>query len=715
MLGWLSGVAQRGAAQAPPDNNGSSYIEEPPETPAPVFAVRAFKTALFGTPHPNQNDGIVIEEKTSPEKPSKPKHSPRAKFTTPKIGNNLHAARALKTTPLMSPAKSILVTPGTAATRRKTVSFGNLDIGGGVKPEQSKDVLHPTNTESEAASDAVDVKGVMEEQPGQQGMTKEAFEARLDASKHRLSGQQHASDEVKPASASSDTVKTKEQTPAQSDPIDITTELTVDLTKPRSQSGQHWKAEYERYQKNSDRELKRVIQHEQNVKSYAEKKDAEATELQAKLKRELARCAAMETKVSKLATQLATSKGHSPEGSAEQEALMNDLSRQTALAIKYKRKADRYKNAIQKQKLSSVGRVYDGDLNDTQDLTVDLPSISNDLLAPEIPRVESELIALREELRAMRSKLTLAEERAVELEAINAKLKRNFLRVKSEMENYDGRRLRREARFQEREDRLTAEKSACEAKLEQLAKEHEALLRNIGKQVEGGDVQQPLFPANSKRQSISDRRTSKMPGEARVEDGASRNSTGRQIQRPSNIPPIDIWTMNSPNDTGNTTPSAAEPAINLSSIAISEATHEALREIDINDNSMAEYAAEIPLPLDTPRPTMEHLAKMDSSLHPDFPSSEPSSTAKRMNDRRCTIASPRPSMVNMMSSAVKERDTPRAATGRRRETSLVSTAAGSRRSTLNGGRSRLGELPPDRAAAAKARLAQRRSLKENRQ
>ncbi|KAL8730588.1 MAG: hypothetical protein Q9181_004601 [Wetmoreana brouardii] len=711
MLGWLSGAAQRGAAQAPPDNNGSSYIEEPPETPAPVFAVRAFKTALFGTPHPNHNDEVVIDDKTSPEKPSKPKHSSRAKFTTPKVGNKLHASRALKATPLMSPAKGILVTPGTATTRRKTVSFGNLAIGG-VKAE---DIPHPTDTDCEAAFDAVDAKGVRKDQPGQPGMTKETFEAQLDASKHRLSGQQQTNNTARIAIPPSDDVKTEKQTAAQPDPADITTELTVDLTKPRSQSGQHWKAEYERYQKNSDRELKRVIQHEQNVKSYAEKKDAEATELQEKLKRELARCAAMETKVSKLATQLATSKGHNPEGSAEQEALMNDLSRQTALAIKYKRKADRYKTAIQKQKLTSVGRVYDEDLNDTQDLTVDAVSRADDLPLPEIPSTGSELIALREELRAMRSKLTLAEERAVELEAINAKLKRNFLRVKSEMENYDGRRLRREARFQEREDRLIAEKSACEAKLEQLAKEHGALLRNIGKQAEGGDVQEPSFPANSKRQSISNKRTSKTPGEASVEDGASSNPTGRQTQRLSNIPPIDIWTMNSPNDTGNTTPSAAEPAIHLSSIAISEATHEALREIDTNNNSIPEYASETPLPPDTPRPTMEHLAKMDSSLHPDFPSSEPSSAAKRMNDRKSTIASPRPSMVNMMSSAVKERDTPRAATGWRRETSLVSTAAGSRRSTLNGGRSRLGELPPDRAAAAKARLAQRRSLKENRQ
>jgi hypothetical protein len=37
----------------------TSKVLEPPETPAPVFAMRAFKSALFGTP------GIEEEDKES--------------------------------------------------------------------------------------------------------------------------------------------------------------------------------------------------------------------------------------------------------------------------------------------------------------------------------------------------------------------------------------------------------------------------------------------------------------------------------------------------------------------------------------------------------------------------------------------------------------------------------------------------------------------------
>ncbi|KAL8777004.1 MAG: hypothetical protein Q9203_002866 [Teloschistes exilis] len=692
MLGWLSGAGQRGAVQS--SQEGTSYIEETPETPAPVFAVRAFKTALFGTPHPNPHNETVIEPNSSPEPPSK-KHSPKAKFSTPRIASKFHPSRAVKATPLISPAKGILLTPGTANNRRKTVSFGNLHIDDGGNPKKSRPMFETTTAGIEDIKEGSVEEISKKDQPGQSNLTKASFETQLNASKHRLGAQEEPKKEVAKKNEMSNT-------PAQPDAPDTTIDFTVDLTKPRSQSGQHWKAEYERYQKNSDRELKNVIQHEQNVRSYAEKKDAEATELQEKLKRELAKCALMESKVTKLATQLAGSNGNGSEGSSQQESLMNDLSRQTALAIKYKRKVDRYRTAIQQQKLSSVGHVYGEDLNDTT-----IPDLGRARKALDRSAQEgSELIALRTELDSMRSKLESAEERAAELEAVNAKLKKNFLRVKSEMQNYDGRRLRREARLREREDRLVAEKTACETNLEQLRKKHEDVLRNLRRRTVVSDAQDPLVPIDSSGQRPHSSRTSTV--------GQAAQAVGKT----SNLPPIDIWTMNFPNDTGNTTPSAAEPAINLSSIAISEATHQALREID--NNTMPDYASDPPLPPDTPRPTMKHLANMDSALQPDFPSSTEtslSSASKRMNNRRRTIASPRPSIVRMASSAVKVQDTPQARSERRREPNLASAAAAeSRKSTLNGVRSRaVEELPPERLAAAKARLAQRRSLKENRQ
>ncbi|KAL8714287.1 MAG: hypothetical protein Q9225_006602 [Loekoesia sp. 1 TL-2023] len=731
MLGWLSGAAQRGNTQTLKHENGSSsYIEEPPETPAPVFAVRAFKTALFGTPHSNQHEETTIEDKkASLEKPNKPKHSPRAKFSTPRIGSKSYASRAHRATPLLSPAKGILLTPGTAATRRKTVSFGSLESSNGGKIEEPDQIAQTAIPSSAKVSDTVSPEEPKLDPQSQLTFTKELFEAQLDASKQRLNGHPKSTEISAREGSSSDNAQPGKALPAQSTAVDAGIDVTIDLTKPRSQSGQHWKAEYERYQRNSDRELKKIIQYGQNVKSYAEKKDVEATDLQEKLKHELAKCAAMEAKVSKLATQLANGRRHGSDGFAEQEKLMNDLSRQTALAIRYKQKADRYRVAIKQQQSSTVGDMHENHGNGTDDLSVDITSATDGVPGPANHDEISELKVLRTELDALRSKLNVAEERATKLEAVNAKLTKNFLRVKDEMENYDARRVRKETRLKQREENLVAEKKVCEEKFKQLTKEHEDLLRSIkDRQVVDGD-QEPLIPTYPRQQSLSQSRTSPL---SQIKGALDQGNAvcGAQVQKPFHLDPgtqisqarnkpalrgpaIDIWTMDTPNDTAEMTPPAAEPAINLSHVALSEATHNALREID--NNSVSDFPSEPPLPPDTPRPTLEHLARMDSALQPEFPSSEPypSSAVKRMNDRRNTIASPRPSMVSIVSSAVKEKDTPNAS-GLRRNMSLASTA-GSRRSTLGGGRSKLGELPPDRAAAARARLAQRKSMKEKRE
>ncbi|KAI4287855.1 MAG: hypothetical protein L6R35_002884 [Caloplaca aegaea] len=724
MLGWLSGAGQRGIIQPKGADGSSPYMEEPPETPAPVFAVRAFKTALFGTPHPNQRDETLVEEKADPEKASKATHSPRAKATTPHIGQKAHLARIQKSTPLMSPGKSILLTPGTAAGRRKTVSFGNLKPSNETTLENPQQISQTGFFDLEKVSDAVPPAEANVVSTGQLTLTKELFEAQLDASKQRLN-EQH-----KPRS-SSYKIQQDPVIPAQSAPMDPTIDFTIDLTKPRSQSGRHWKAEYERYQKNSDRELKRIIQHGQNVKSYAEKKDVEATNLHENLKRELAKCAAMELKVSKLATKLASRQGHGPEESRDQEKLVNDLSRQTALAIRYKQKADRYRVAIQQQSLSVASLPFDENHNETEDLHADVLCVGEGVSSADHNGKISELDSLRAELHAMQSKLDIAEEKATKLEAVNSKLTKNFLRVKDEMQNYDARRVRKETRLKHREEKLIAEKKECEENYGRLMDQHNELLQSLKAGPMVRNAQQPLLPANLRRRSLD--RNGVMPlVEHRIRYTQSHALDHLQGTKPSSLgtgaqlshsrtqpvpkgPAIDIWTMENANDTADLTPPVAEPAINLSHVALSEATNNALREID--QNSVSDFPLDPSLPPDTPRPTLNHLAKMDSALQPDFPSSEacPSSAVKRMNDRRITIASPRPSMVTMASSAfsaVKEENTPRAS-GLQRHASLASTAEG-RRSTLNGGRSRVLELPPDRAAAARSRIAQRKSMKENR-
>ncbi|KAL8970499.1 MAG: hypothetical protein Q9183_001493 [Haloplaca sp. 2 TL-2023] len=713
---YVSG-AQRGALQAPHNGNDTSYTEEPPETPAPVFALRAFKTTLFGTPHPSSPDEAGDGEKPSPTRAGKSKQSPLARLATPKAGAKTHTSRALKATPLTSPTKGILVTPGTAATRRKTVSFGNLEIGGAVRtgqpehgpPEIKDDSDARVNTRATAEGGEAQAQA----QARQPDLTSEEFEAKLDASKSRLSDKRGSNKTAISHKPSKDMMGS-EKPPPPSALTDVTPDVTMDLSKPRSQSGQHWKAEYERYQKNSDREFKRVIQHEQNVKSYAEKKDAETRDLQDKLKRELDKCAAMEFKVSKLATQLVSGRSGDAGGSVAQETLIHDLSKQTALALKYRRKADRYRKATQHQKLSSVGQIYDEERDNTNDLEGDEVSNTYDLPATEASETASEIATLQNDLRAMRIKLNTTEERAAELEASNAKLKRDFLRLKSEMKNDDGRHLRREASWREREKKLMADNKACEAKLRQLKETGRDSIRSDNKRPLANEVQKPLVRSPSHGRDVETEDVTESKDPQRWSNRNTRNKH-QSDAKPSTRASIDIWTTNS-NESGETTPSAADPAVNISSIAMSEANHDpdALREID--RNSIQDYPSQTPPSPDSPQPILDCLAQVNSSLQPDLPSTtEPwlTSASKRMNDRRQTIASPRPSVVTMASSAVRDSGTPKADPGWHGEPSLVSTAAKGR-STLTGARSRSGDLPPDRMAAAKARLAQRKTLKENR-
>lgn len=717
MLGWLSGNTQRASSHNPKEDSGNlSFIEEPPETPAPVFAVRAFKTALFGTPHPNQTDASVVEEKSGKENLGKPRSSPPAKISTPKIGSKVHVSRVQKATPLISPAKGILLTPGTAANRRKTVSFGNLDNGNGAEPEQLDHVAQLPIQRLEKVSDTVSPEQAEANAVSQSTFTKKQFEAQLDASKQRLSAHQAASEAAVEKDTRADDGLHKTSCQAQSPAADTTIDFTVDLTKPRSQSGQHWKAEYERYQRNSARELKKIIQHGQNVKSYAEKKDTEATNLQEKLKHELAKCASMEARVSKLATQLANGRKNGSDGSVEQGKLMDELSQQTALAIRYKQRADKYRLAIKQQSSSSVNNVLEDDRSALEDPSEDVHFTANNVSESVDRHTTSEVRALRAELASLRSKLDIAEEKTAKLEAANAKLTRNFVRVKDEMHNYDARRVRKETRLKQREDILMAEKKASEAKFKQLKKEHDDLLQRTKHSPVDSRDEKLLLPENPRRRSLGRSRTSptlRIKGEIERDNDLEPQILPEPSKPASEGPAIDIWTMDTRNDTSDVTPPAAEPAINLSHIALSEATHNALREID--GNSVSDMPSEPPLPPDTPRPTLDHLARMDSALQPDFPSSElyQSSATKRMNDRRNSMASPRPSIVTMATNVAKDEGTP-CAPGLRRNMSMVSTV-GSRRSTLNGGRSRLGELPPDRAAAAKVRLAQRKSMKGNRQ
>lgn len=61
------------------------------------------------------------------------------------------------------------------------------------------------------------------------------------------------------------------------------TDLTIDVSEPRSESGRYWKEQYVSYAEKSEKEMKRLVAKHQMAKSYAKRKDEEAMELRTKL------------------------------------------------------------------------------------------------------------------------------------------------------------------------------------------------------------------------------------------------------------------------------------------------------------------------------------------------------------------------------------------------------------------------------------------------
>ncbi|KAF2142947.1 uncharacterized protein K452DRAFT_357997 [Aplosporella prunicola CBS 121167] len=225
----------------------ATYIE-PPETPAPVFAVRAFKHAIFGTPH--QTEPVTVKPVRQSDKPSTARRSLDKQ--------DAHDQDALR---------GIMSTPGTAK-GRKTVSFGAHVVDNeGRKSTFAKSGL-PTNYPGKFPSPWTPknpTDALPETRPGSSSkLTEKLYQVRestkAEESKKELSRPK----------------------PRAKDDGDI----TIDVMEPRSESGRYWKEQFQSYTERSEKEVKKLITKQQLAKNYAKKKDAEATELAEKLETE---------------------------------------------------------------------------------------------------------------------------------------------------------------------------------------------------------------------------------------------------------------------------------------------------------------------------------------------------------------------------------------------------------------------------------------------
>ena len=659
--------------------DGATFLDDAPETPAPLFAVRAFKTAIFGTPQPVEYKSKRVELKQPMEQQAggidekaNPDFNPidsqeRGISTDIPAQEDLVASEILRRDKFdnhASPTKGILLTPGTATTRRKTVSFS-------ARKEYRDRAESPEKLVGLERTSIISGSGLGYEPPRKQSaLTKTLIELSTKRSSPPAAATQP------PASAPQDlptkpSVKDKATDSRASEPI---VDLTIDLNQPRSRSGQHWKAEYDEYHRNSTREMKKMIQYGQNVRSYAAKKDYEATTLNEKLQKELAKVARMEAKVSKLAKQLKMANAQGPQGESEQARLIGELAQQTAMVVRYQKKAEHYRTAIRRRASNTV--------RDDRSLVVD-ESLLNKGEELDNP---FEKASMQAESQGLRELATLAEKRAAKLEDENKRLKRNLSRVKEEMTNYDSRRQAKEERLKKREERHKAAREQCEAELAKLKVEHHRLLQAF--QVHGKGLQQHVPSVRNflisetgiRAAHVQDRKENKAPSPATRQNQALQSSLSPRKRR-SQKSAVDIWTAERPNNNPEPQPLPNIEGKTPASAPGEPDTQCVLHEIDQNHTT--------------------------SDPHPPPPTETRKAQTQPENIRPATKQpSPKRDIADDLMKLPSFRQQLQRSTTGRSASLLGNCVGGSRTNTM--GSVRTSSLSAERAAAAKARLAERK-------
>lgn len=215
------------------------------------------------------------------------------------------------------------------------------------------------------------------------------------------------------------------------DELDRDPEVTVDLNDPRSQSGRYWKSEFQKYHGEARVEMEKLVKYKQLAKSYAKAKDAEALDLNERLREEQAKVDDMERRVAEMTAQMAGKEGQ-PGGSRDDQKLLRDLKQQTALAVQYRK---------QVEELESLLKDSGYTVNGSQPRDTSLRSTQS-----------RELERLRQDLRRVKSDLTTTEQRERQMQSDKNKLVAELTKSTWKVEELE-RKLKRSEQECERKDR----------------------------------------------------------------------------------------------------------------------------------------------------------------------------------------------------------------------------------------------------------------------
>ncbi|KAI9149412.1 hypothetical protein HJFPF1_11464 [Paramyrothecium foliicola] len=283
MLGWM---LKRGENAPVAATEGADTTEiDQPDTPAPVFAARALKSALFGTP-----------ARPTPARPVSINSRRTSTFGEPNGSN----------TPPRP--QGILLTPGTGTSRRKRVSFGHEVTSNASRGVQgAKQKSDKAGSEDHKDGNEFNAQGVFATQQ-KDDISDDEWEEEADEDNH------------------------------------CNHDVTIDLNEPHSQSGRYWKHEFETYQKDAKVEIGKLLKYKQMAKSYAQEKDAEAVQLAEMLRDEQQKIVKMEKRIVENASQIASSRGVDEDGAPPE--LLSKLTKQTALVVQYRSRIHDLENQL---------------------------------------------------------------------------------------------------------------------------------------------------------------------------------------------------------------------------------------------------------------------------------------------------------------------------------------------------------------------------------
>ncbi|KAI0998863.1 hypothetical protein K3495_g9333 [Podosphaera aphanis] len=303
MLDWLFGGGKSEAKSEQDSSPGDA-----PETPAQVFAARAFRTALFGTPAPPIDPKPNIEEKSTTS-------------TKNEISSQSQSLDSAKPC-------GILVTPGTALSRRKTVTFGS-DVQQDVEKirhaKSTNDLsqechgrLHRASTSDSIFYDQPTrvTPLTREMERAREGKLENKAEKKSDIiSSETFSGSSNSLNNDKCSARGHEFLSFQKDDKDFQNHIHSVEEdnydedITINLNEPRSNSGKYWKSEFNLYNQGVTSEIRKLLGQREAAKLFGVKEHARANELAELLKEEQQKVLSMQEKISSLMAKLAST-GH---------------------------------------------------------------------------------------------------------------------------------------------------------------------------------------------------------------------------------------------------------------------------------------------------------------------------------------------------------------------------------------------------------------------